>query len=41
MVGNLEGKRPLKRPRHTWEDNVETGHTEEIACVYWIHLAQD
>jgi len=23
LVGKLEGKRPLGRPRPTWEDNIE------------------
>jgi hypothetical protein len=22
LVGKLEGKRPLGRPRHKWEDNI-------------------
>jgi hypothetical protein len=24
LVGKPDGKRPLGRPRHRWEDNVET-----------------
>ena len=23
LVGKPEGKRPLGRPRHTWEDNIK------------------
>jgi len=23
LVGRPEGKRPLKRPRHRWEDNIK------------------
>jgi hypothetical protein len=23
LVGNPEGKRPLRRPRHGWEDNIK------------------
>jgi hypothetical protein len=23
LVGNPEGKRPLGRPRHRWEDNIK------------------
>jgi hypothetical protein len=23
LVGKLEGKRPLERPRHMWEDNIK------------------
>ena len=25
LVGKPEGKRPLGRPRHTWEDNIKNG----------------
>ena len=25
LVGKLEGKRPLGRPRPKWEDNIKTG----------------
>jgi hypothetical protein len=24
LVGSPEGKRPLERPRHRWEDNIKT-----------------
>jgi hypothetical protein len=42
LVGKSEGKRPLGRPRHRWEDGFrmdlrETGY----GGVGWIHLAQD
>jgi hypothetical protein len=39
LVGKPEGKRPLGRPRHRWEDNIKT----EVGCegVDWIELAQD
>jgi hypothetical protein len=42
LVGKSEGKRPLRRQRPKWEDNIrmyfrETG--KEI--VDWIHMAQD
>jgi hypothetical protein len=40
--GKPEGKRPLGRPRHRWEDNIRMDLREmgwEI--VTWIHLAQD
>jgi carotenoid cleavage dioxygenase-like enzyme len=23
LVGNPEGKRPLRRPRHRWKDNIK------------------
>jgi len=25
LVGRTEGKRPLRRPGHRWEDNIKTG----------------
>jgi hypothetical protein len=42
LVGKPEGKRPLERPGHRWEDNIrmdlgETGWE----VVDWMHLAQD
>ena len=37
LVGKPEGKRPLGRPRHRWEDNVKMG----CAGMDWIELAQD
>jgi hypothetical protein len=42
LVGKPEGKRPLGRPRHRWEDNIRTDLQEvECGCVDWIGLAQD
>jgi len=42
LVGKTEGKRPLRRTRHRWEDNIKMD-TQEVACcsVDWIDLAQD
>ncbi|KAJ4427685.1 hypothetical protein ANN_25334 [Periplaneta americana] len=42
LVGRPEGKRPLGRPRRTWEDNIkmdlkEVGYDDRD----WINLAQD
>ncbi|KAJ4444371.1 hypothetical protein ANN_06163 [Periplaneta americana] len=42
LVGRPEGKRPLGRPRHRWEDNIkmdlrEVGYDDRE----WINLAQD
>ncbi|KAJ4431301.1 hypothetical protein ANN_19898 [Periplaneta americana] len=42
LVGRLEGKRPLGRPRRRWEDNIkmdlrEVGYDDRD----WINLAQD
>jgi hypothetical protein len=42
LVGLLEVKRPLERPRHRWEDNVKTDLREiGIDEANWIQLAQD
>jgi hypothetical protein len=42
LVGRPEGKRPLGRPRHRWEDNIKMGFREiGIDGTNWIHLAQD
>jgi hypothetical protein len=43
LVGKPEGKRPLERPRHRWEDGMKMD-LEEIGWgggVEWIQLAQD
>ena len=41
-MGKPEGKRPLGRPRRTWEDNIKMD-LEEVGCgdMDWIELAQD
>jgi hypothetical protein len=42
LVGRPEGKRPLGRPRHRWEDNIKLDLREiGIDGVNWIKLAQD
>ena len=42
LVGKPEGKRPLGRPRHRWEDNIKMD-LQEVGCggMDWIELAQD
>jgi hypothetical protein len=43
LVGKPEGKRPLERPWHRWEDGLKMD-LREIGWgggVEWIHLAQD
>jgi len=42
LVRKPEGKRPLGRPRHRWEDNIKMG-LQEVGCggMDWIELAQD
>jgi hypothetical protein len=41
-VGTPEGKRPLRRPRRRWEDNIRMD-LREIGWggMDWIYLAQD
>jgi hypothetical protein len=42
LVGRPEGRRPLGRPRHRWEDNIKMDLREIwFGDVDWIHLAQD
>jgi hypothetical protein len=41
-VGKPEGKRPLRRPRRRWLDNIRMGLVEVgWSDVDWIGLAQD
>ena len=42
LVGKPEGKRPLGRPRHRWEDNIKMV-LQGVGCgvMGWIELAQD
>ena len=41
-VINNEGKSPLGRPRHRWEDNIKMD-LQEVGCggMDWIELALD
>jgi hypothetical protein len=42
LVGRVEGKRPLGRPRHRWEGNIKLDLREVgIDGRNWIQLAQD
>jgi hypothetical protein len=42
LVGKPEGKRPLGRPRRTWEDNIRMDLLEiGCWCVDRMELAQD
>jgi hypothetical protein len=42
LVGRPEGRRPLERPRHRWEDNIKMDLREiGFGDVDWIHMAQD
>jgi hypothetical protein len=42
LVRRPEGKRPLRRPRRRWEDNIKI-HLTDIGIdeANWIRLAQD
>jgi hypothetical protein len=42
LVGKPEGKRPLGRPRHCWEDNIKM-QLQEVGCgvMDWIKQGQD
>jgi hypothetical protein len=42
LVGRPEGRRPLRRPRRRWEDNIEMDLREiGFGDVDWMHWAQD
>ena len=42
LVGKHEGKRPLGRPRHRWEDNIKMD-LQKVGggCGDWMELAHD
>ena len=42
LVGKPDGKRPLRRPRRRWEDNIKKD-LQEVGggCGDWMELAQD
>ena len=41
-MGKLEEKRPLRRPKRRWEDNIKIDLQEvRFECVDWNDLAQD
>jgi hypothetical protein len=42
LVGKSEGKRPLGKPRHRWEDNIKMD-LQEVGWwgINWIDLFQD
>ena len=41
LLGKPEGKRPLGRPRHRWEDNIKMDLREVGRGGDWMELAQD
>jgi len=42
LIGKPEGKRPLGRPTHRWEDNIKVD-VHKVGCegMDWIDLGQD
>ena len=42
LLRKPEGRRPLRRPRRRWVDNIRMD-LQEVGCGYmdWIGLAQD
>ena len=42
LIGKPEGKGPLRRLRHRWEDNIKID-LQEVGCggMDWIELAED
>ena len=42
LVGKPEGKRPLGKPRHRWEDDIKMD-LQEVGGGYgdWMELAKD
>jgi hypothetical protein len=42
LVGRLEEKLPLRRPRHKWEDNIKMDHRGiGLEDMDWFYLAED
>jgi len=42
LLGKPEGRRPLRRPRRRWVDNIRMDLQEmRCGCMDWIGLAQD
>ena len=41
LVGKPEGKRPLRRPRHRWKDNIKMDLREVGRGGDWMELARD
>jgi hypothetical protein len=41
LVGKPEGRRPLGRSRHKWQDNIKMDLQEVGRGMDWIELAHD
>ena len=37
LLGKPEGKRPLRRPKHRWEDSIKMD-LQEVGCGVWTGL---
>jgi hypothetical protein len=41
LVRKPEDKRPIRTPRHRWEDNIRMDLREMVGGVNWTCLAKD
>jgi hypothetical protein len=41
LMGRIEKTRPLRRPRHRWEENIKMDLQRSGIQKDWIYLAQD
>jgi hypothetical protein len=42
LVGKTQGKRPLRKPRRRWVDNIKMDLRDVgRGGMYWIYLAED
>jgi hypothetical protein len=42
LAGKPEGKRPLRRPRHRWKDEIRMDLRENgWGSVHWIQMVKD
>jgi hypothetical protein len=42
LVRNPKRKRPLRKPKHRWDDDIKMGLKKtRCYCMRWIHLSQD
>jgi hypothetical protein len=40
LLGKPEGKKPLRRPRHRWEDNIKMGWRAKTGFI-WLRIRTD
>jgi hypothetical protein len=41
LIGRPEGRKPLRRPKLRWEDNIKVERGRWWEGVDWTHLSQD